>query len=286
MKYSLPIQDIVRRRYSCRSYDPTIDTRKAFQDMEEFINSLPTGPFNATNCFQLVAADGNQRGILRGLGTYGAIKDPAGFVIGVSSRSDMDMEDFGYRMELIVLKAADLGLGTCWLGGSFTRGSFSRKAAAKKGETLPAVTSIGFPAETRKVEQMEETRKRFTWDVLFYDSDLYTPLNFAQAGPYASPVEMVRLAPSAKNYQPWRIVRQANRWHFYMQRYKGYREFVVPFLTGIADLQRMDMGIAMSHFELATREAGLDGTWEVKNPGIQITNSLMEYTTTWVDGAA
>jgi len=31
----------------------------------------------------------------------------------------MNLENFGYRMELIVLHATDLELGTCWLGGTF-----------------------------------------------------------------------------------------------------------------------------------------------------------------------
>ncbi len=279
--YSNPIQVLIRRRYSCRSYDASRNTHETFQKLGDFISNLDTGPFNAPTRFLLVTADGEQKGNLRGLGTYGTIKDPAGFVIGVSSKSAMYMEDFGYRMELIVLKAAELELGTCWLGGSFTRWSFARKAAIKKGETLPAVCSIGYPAEAMSMEKVERARKRFSREALFFDNDFGKPLDFDQAGKYADPLEMVRLAPSAKNYQPWRIVRQGRRWHFFMQRIKGYREFVVPVLTGIADLQRMDMGIAMSHFELAARAAGLDGSWEISEPGIPVSNTLMEYCVTW-----
>ncbi len=279
--YNTPVCDLVTKRYSCRSYSLVLISNTAFADLEDFIATLPIGPFNVPNRFLPVTAGGDRRGNLRGLGTYGAIKDPAGFVIGVSSRSDMDMEDFGYRMELIVLKAAELDLGTCWLGGSFTRWSFSRKAGLIKGETIPAVCSFGAPAVAKTLNQVAESRKRFKWEALFFDNDFGNPLNYGQAGKYANLLEMVRLAPSAKNYQPWRIVRQGNRWHFFIQRHKGYREFVVPMLTGIADLQRMDMGIAMAHFELAAREAGLDGSWEVVGPDIPVTNSLMHYCVTW-----
>ena len=34
----------------------------------------------------------------------------------------------------------------------------------------------------------------------------------------------------------------------------------------MADLQRVDMGIAMCHFELAARERGLAGRWVVEQP--------------------
>ena len=39
----------------------------------------------------------------------------------------------------IIYGAAALGLGTCWLGGSFTRSSFARKIGANKQALIPAV---------------------------------------------------------------------------------------------------------------------------------------------------
>ncbi|NMB54490.1 MAG: nitroreductase [Leptolinea sp.] len=281
MVFSQPVSDIVRRRYSCRSYDRQADSEALFRSLGEFITGLTSGPFGAPNRFSMIMADGEDRGIFRRLGTYGAIKDPAGFIIGASRAARMDMEDFGYRLELIVLKATELGLGTCWLGGSFTRGSFSHRINAARGETLPAVISVGIPAQVRSAAQVDQLRKRAAWSELFFLNDFDTPLEKGQAGAYAESLEMVRLAPSAKNYQPWRVIRQAEKWHFYMQRNKGYREFVVPALTGIADLQRMDMGIAMAHFELTAREAGLSGGWGIADPGISLPNKLTEYSVTW-----
>ena len=78
--------------------------------------------------------------------------------------------------------------------------------------------------------------------------------------------EMVRLAPSASNRQPWRIIRHGVSWHFYVQRSSGYRR--TARLGGVPDLQRVDMGIAMCHWELTAREAGLHGHWVVQEPAI------------------
>ena len=37
-----------------------------------------------------------------------------------------------------------------------------------------------------------------------------------------------------------------------------------------ADLQRVDMGIAMCHFELSANEAGHNGQWTIADPGTYI----------------
>ena len=62
----------------------------------------------------------------------------------------------------------------------------------------------------------------------------------------------------------------------------GYGRGTLPFtLLGLADLQRVDMVIAMCHFELAAREAGLAGGWVVEDPAIAAPHVGMEYTATW-----
>jgi hypothetical protein len=62
------------------------------------------------------------------------------------------------------------------------------------------------------------------------------------------------MAPSATNKQPWRIVRDGAAWHFYLRRTKGYGKGSALFtVLRIADLQRVDLGIAIRHFELVAR---------------------------------
>ena len=68
----------------------------------------------------------------------------------------------------------------------------------------------------------------------------------------------VRQGPSASNKQPWRILKSADRFHLYLQRTRGYRN-VFTRMAQVDDMQRIDMGIAMCHFELTARELGLSG---------------------------
>jgi hypothetical protein len=93
---------------------------------------------------------------------------------------------------------------------------------------------------------------------------------------------MVRIGPSASNKQPWRIIKDGNRIHFYLQRTPGYRESLLMRLITVADLQRIDMGIAMNHFEMTSLELGLKGHWEMSQPEIKIPDELTEYTASWV----
>ena len=71
-----------------------------------------------------------------------------------------------------------------------------------KGETLPAVCSVGFPAIHKTIEQVEQSRKRFDWVNLFFDQDFNTPLNPDLAGDYANPLEMVAWPHRRKTTNP------------------------------------------------------------------------------------
>ena len=52
--------------------------------------------------------------------------------------------------------------------------------------------------------------------------------------------------------------------------------------TGIADMQRIDMGIAMCHFELAAKDCGLSGKWVIDVPEAIQPDSLTSYVVTWI----
>jgi hypothetical protein len=104
-----------------------------------------------------------------------------------------------------------------------------------------------------------------------------SPLHEDTSGPFALPLEMVRLAPSASNRQPWRVVMNEKGFHLYLARTFGYGA-----LFRDIDLQRIDMGIAMFHFERTALELGLKGSWHVQDPGISPLPSSTEYVVSWV----
>jgi nitroreductase len=280
------VTEIIRQRFSCRAYQKIPIADQQAKQLEAFARSITTGPFNTTLRFELVVAAAGDQNALKGLGTYGAIQDPAGFIIGAAGSGEMNLIDYGYGLETVILYATSIGLGTCWLGGNFTKSSFSKRIKAAAGEVVPAVSPTGYPTdEIRTRDRMRikvKSDTRLPWEPLFFKSGTGDCLSQEDAGGYALPLDMLRLAPSAHNYQPWRVVQDDSCYQFYLKRTQGYGPGNLTFiLLDVVDLQRMEIGIAMCHFELAARELGLDGRWQANDPGLQLPGGA-EYIATWV----
>jgi nitroreductase len=247
----------------------------------------------------LLAVDEQDSSALRGLGTYGFIRGAHAYIAGAvghaptASRAQrgMDLEDVGYRIEQAILFATGLGLGTCWLGGTFTKSRFAERIALRPDELLPAVVAVGYAADRRSLldhasHEFARSGTRLPWHRLFFESRSERQSGGLEAllpeavGPFATVLEMVRLAPSASNRQPWRLLRDGDAWHFYVQRTPVYGTGGMRWV-GLADLQRVDMGIAMCHFALTADELGLHGHWQKTDPKLAMTEGLMEYIVTW-----
>lgn len=280
------ILSLIRKRYSCRSYKKTPISSHTQKQLCEFLSTLQKGPMGTQTRYQLLAASSQDRQAIKGLTTYGFIKHPTGFILGAVNQGPFNMEDFGYFLEYAVLFATSLDLGTVWLGGTFNKGRFAKKMQITDDEQLPAVIATGLVADTPRfidtiIRRQVHASNRRKWSELFFQDSFELPQTREQAGLYAEILDMVQRAPSASNKQPWRIIQQGNNWHFFIQRYAVYHPRNTQ-LVGAADMQRIDMGIAMCHFELSAQEIGLTGHWEVLKPAIALPNALTSYTISWV----
>lgn len=278
--FGTSITEIIKKRISVRTYLERPLTTELKDKMQEFF-SVSRGPFGGNLRLSLL-----ERDLLKGsnikLGTYGVIRGASTYIVGVIEKGAKDLEDFGYSLEKVILYATSLGLGTCWLGGTFKKSEFSNAIDQKDHEILPCITPIGYPSSRKS---LIDSAMRFTagsknrkgWDELFFSGDFGYPLSRAEAGKYLTPLEMVRLAPSASNKQPWRIVKENNNNHFFLQHTKGYSKFMSY------DLQRVDMGIAMCHFELTLEEQGIKGKWETCDIGSISKPPDTDYLVSWVE---
>ena len=286
--FNISSTEVIKKRFSCRDYSlEPVDSEKQ-EKLQAYLRNLPPAPFGSTPRFDLLAATEGDSKSLRGLGTYGFIKNPSAFILGAmpTGESIYDLEDYGYLMEMIILYATSLELGTCWLGGTFTKSKFAKKIKLAKNETMPAITSMG---EYRDANQKRRgwtsktagSARRLPWEKYFSNIMLDTPLFHNEARKYATALEMVRIGPSASNKQPCRVLKYKNFWRFYMQRTPGYREDIIKKVLRLCDLQRLDMGIAMSHFELTAKELGLKGKWVVEDDLNKNPSALTEYIVSW-----
>jgi len=292
------ITELIPQRYSVRRYQNAALAIETQIELRDRLGAIRRGPLGAPVRFQLAAASAGDAQALRGLGAYGFVHHPSGFIIGAAqvnggaaateeaiARSGA-LEDYGYALEQAILEATDLGLGTCWLGGSFTQSSFGKRIDKAAGEIVPAVCSVGYAEAGGRardlIRRQAHADQRLPWESLFFDGEFGRALRAEAAGKYAEALEMTRLAPSASNKQPWRVVRMGSQWHFYCQRTAGYGKGSLIFvLLNLADLQRLDIGIAMCHFELTARERGLSGRWRRSDPGLPPVDRHTVYIATW-----
>lgn len=286
LPFDASVTKVICQRFSCRSYRRKPIDAERRERLQTFIADLPPGPFGARPRFDLVVATETDSKSLRGLGTYGFIQNPSAFIVGAMQPSDYDLEDYGYLMEAIILYATSLELGTCWLGGTFTKSSFAKRMRISDSESIPAVTSLGNYVEPEQKRQGLVSRtagahRRLAWERLFFNFTFGVPLLPNEAAEYATVLEMVRLGPSASNKQPWRILNYNNYWRFYLRRTPGYYDDPIKRILNLCDLQRLDMGIAMCHFELTARELGLKGEWFVEDKLDRYPDSLTSYLVSW-----
>ena len=282
MKFTKPITDVIKKRTSWRTY--TNEPLKS-DVREKMINLMKDNDFGSPfseqagkTRFELLSIPEFDPSEKQKLGTYGTIEGAQDFIVGAIENSKYDREHFGYILESLILAATDLGLGTVWLGGTFNRSLFSAKIKKKDNETVPAITPIGYPAaRTSKeitIRSYAKADKRFPWEKLFFEGDLSTPL--VVENEYFTLIENVRLGPSAGNFQPWRIVKEPSEdnFHFYLL----YTDDKMGKVYNI--FKRLDIGIAVSHFNLSAKELGIKGKWGFAKPDIS-TPEDFRYIISW-----
>lgn len=275
--FSRPVAELVRARRSCRSFAAVPPETGVLAELESFAAGV-SAPFGGRPRFGVIDNEKVRAENLFSAGSYGMIKGARFYLAALVRRSEpRRWEDAGYAMEAAVLRATDLGLGSCWIGGVFDRRRFGRSLGIRADEQLPAVIAVGLPAgqrtlRDRLVRWSAGGDRRKPSSGLFFAGGWEAALAPDNAGSWAGALECLRLAPSASNKQPWRLVRLGDAFHFFLSRDKAYSA-----MMPLADLQRIDMGIAMCHFELAALELGLKGKWSAANPRVPGTPANYEY---------
>jgi len=256
-------QEAISARTSRRSYVSGELPSNTLEKVSGIIESVKGAPFGTEADFQLIRKYSEENSRLK-LGTYGFISGARYFIAGQVEPGVKAFIDYGYLLEKIILTLTINNLGTCWLGGTFDRGEFAIAVNLKDGYIIPAITPVGIPTENRSLGDRlirfgAGSHNRKAWESLFFHEKPGKALSKNEAGQGLSAVlEMVRIAPSASNLQPWRFLKKGNSFDIYLQRKPGYKS-----RFGGVDLQMIDIGIAVCHFDLVCRELGIETLWEI-----------------------
>ena len=184
------------------------------------------------------------------------VKSPH-YIIITSDKGEDYLQNIGYAMEEVVLKLTSLGIATCWLECNIKREDILEFVDLKSEEDLDAneteeeniekeenlenpysIIAFGYPEEGEKLFKNNKNadRKRITHVCKKLDKSL------------EKIVEPLRLAPSMKNSQPWVLYNKDNNIHLYEEKQK----------KNLSDTNKISMGIALRHFDIACKEFGVD----------------------------
>lgn len=284
MSFDKSMIELMKERQSIRTYETEQLSEIHYEIIREYINNGDNlmSIFGRKSRMELVKVSNSvtDKGIK--LGTYGFIKNPQAYLVGISENNTYSLVEFGYVFQKLVLYLTELGIGTCWMGGTFSRKSFEQEIEVGEGEFIPAVTPIGYPKGKQRMfdkalRYVVKADNKKSWEKLFYDGSFGKTLIKENAGDLETPIEMVRLGPSASNKQPWRLVLSENGkvCHFYIEHTPNYSS------SFGYKMQLLDMGIAMCHFDLACNELDIEGEWKIEDPEIKLPNTQMEYLFSW-----
>ena len=257
--------ELIRRRRSVRTFDGNPLRPEDAEKLLRFAENIET-PYGIPVAWKLLSAkaDGLSSPVIVGADTY---------IAGKLRRRPHAEEAFGYAFEKLVLYAGSLGIGTTWIAGTMDRPAFEKAMALEADEVMPCVSPLGYPAKKMSLRETMMRKgvhadSRMEFSALFFDGSFEKPLS--ENAPFSDALEMVRLAPSAVNRQPWRVVMDGSQAHFYEKKSRGYVD------ASGWDLQKVDLGIALYHYAYALNE---NVQLSLDNPGLHAPDGV-EYVAT------
>ncbi|MDZ4059436.1 MAG: nitroreductase family protein [Bacteroidales bacterium] len=252
------ILDVIKKRTSTRTFTGEYLSAELKRVLGDFIDENGCGLLSDSDAGEKIflLEKGPQEKKMKLL--YGAIQGNNSYLLGITKNDPFERVNYGYRMQKLVLKATEIGLGTCWIG--YFDHDYFNDIVTKEGYVVPGLVLIGYPASKRSTREKmvrfsANASKRLDWEKLFFNSETSDPLERELAGEYKKVLEMVRLAPSSSNSQPWRVYFDSQNGVFHF--FKKPKNMIYERMG----MHELDMGIAMAHFELSAKSIDLKGRW-------------------------
>jgi len=175
--------------------------------------------------------------------TYGLFSGVRSMLAMVGPKNDPNLrEKIGYFGEMLVLDATILGLGSCWVGGTFD--SNSNLFQKSDEESMICVIPIGqvetLSFKEKMVHQMVAGKSKTIEQVLKTDAKIPELI--------LDGLKAALKAPSAANRQPVRFV--------------YYKDELSAYTDDDGKFNLVDLGIVKAHFDVAT-----GGRFALGNPG-------------------
>lgn len=153
-----------------------------------------------------------------------------------SERKGLYLENIGFIGQQISLYLHTLGIGSCWWGMKKVK----KEYRLVNGLNFIINMVVGYPKkDVKRIYPNDFKRKDLNQIVLGnVDNDEL--------------IEVVRIAPSAINRQPWLIKRENNTYYFYLNNKIGLIDKLIK------DMRKIDIGICLAHFIVKCKALNLN----------------------------
>ena len=217
----MDLLEAIEQRHSVRQYEDRPIEPAAKEELEKYIEEL-----NAESGLHMQLIIDEPRAftsmkvlLVAGYGTFKGLKS----YIALVGKSDKDLQEkCGYWGEHLVLRAQQLGLRTCWVGGSYRK--VPEACDLRDCEEIAAVIAIGYGMTDGKPHKSKPKEKLMKVEGEAPDW-FYKGLDAAI------------LAPTAINQQKFVF---------------GWKDGEVSCRAGKGPFSMMDLGIVKYHFEVGS----------------------------------
>lgn len=217
----MDILEVMKKRHSVRSYTD----RKIDENIQkELIEVIKECNIESGMNIQLCIDEPNAFNSF--MGHYGKFKNVKNYIAIIGKKGKDFEEKCGYYGEKIVLRAAQLGLNTCWVALTYSKSK--TKCIINKGEKIHCVIALGY-GETQGVERKTKAIEELC------------RVNGEMPDWFRRGMEAAQLAPTSMNQQKFMITLDGNI-------------VSAKALTGF--YSKLDLGIVKYHFEVGAGTQG------------------------------
>lgn len=231
---------LLQSRHSVRSFSPDLVAPEIVKKLKAEITMTNTHEQGMK--FQLFTEDPDpMKGFSK---SYGAFINPRNYMAAVvDTATPHALERAGYFAERFVVKAVELGLGTCYVGGTYNKEAV--KAQLRAGEKILFIVLFGYPVDktrflAKMMTKMVHTKKMHPTqffepqDMLNNALELFPMLNTG--------LEAVACSPSSLNKRPTRL----------LMKEIGDKCLLCARVDDSNPKNLIDLGIAKYNFNFAT----------------------------------
>lgn len=262
------LYEAIYSRYSVRKYE---NREVEKEKLDEILNTEKNSLAGVDVKFISMDCEKARQHMIKFPGMGNLFNAPV-YLIIAAKQAPHFMIETGYQGERVILTATSLGLGTCWIGALFSEEGLRDELGVDKSFRVIAISPIGYSSTGMMDTMVEGFIRRSAGSVhrkpireIVFAEKYGSPMDSFSGGysRWENIFKAVRVAPSWCNLQPWRFIVRGDSVYATLVPPAEKKGIKSAHIKSGMDYSFLDLGIAMSHFDLACGAEGIIGSWKL-----------------------